>query len=521
MKTFWNVYTKIIIGVFVFGLFAAGGVNYYTKVQSDAKYLNKADTVSFSDIAYTKAQTQAKLDSLLPTPYATKIVEQKARIASQNITYAGTVRNVTTGAAALITAYNASTNGDVIQCANGTYELSSETGGYLLLNTAGKGVVFKGNANDNTAVVFNHSTATYGVRMRDCGSITFENITFTSNQNYANGIVQMESGYSTNYVKFKNCRLINTNTGASARIFNRLSLTGNTDATWIEFENCTITNYGAANPISYSTSGANETILIKGCVVTAYGSRCFGFDSTHKGKCVLYDNTLIQNSSNNGIELGENTAVPTNSTYVADIRNNTITLTGSNYGDGIIAGRGTTKIYCVNNTITAPAVVVSYGLIVKSIGGTLGDAYYAGNRITAAYPIYVKGGKNSILKYNTSINNLTGYAGLGVINPAADLLSSTNVIQFNNFIGIDAAIKTSPSSSWEQPATTMQGWTFGFNNYYSTSGVWLKDDVTDYTFANKKNFWGSSYNDTYSRLLPSSYINYDNETFVFDNTTVN
>jgi hypothetical protein len=46
MKTLWNIYTKVLIGVLLAVLIGAGGVNYYTKTQSDAKYYAKtqADT---------------------------------------------------------------------------------------------------------------------------------------------------------------------------------------------------------------------------------------------------------------------------------------------------------------------------------------------------------------------------------------------------------------------------------------------------------------------------------------------
>jgi len=56
-KLFWNVYTKIIIGVVLFSLFAAGGVNYYSKKESDARYLKVADAVDLTPVLNAKADT--------------------------------------------------------------------------------------------------------------------------------------------------------------------------------------------------------------------------------------------------------------------------------------------------------------------------------------------------------------------------------------------------------------------------------------------------------------------------------
>lgn len=46
MKTFWNIYTKVIVGFVIAALFAAGGVNYYSKKESDTRFYQKtvADT---------------------------------------------------------------------------------------------------------------------------------------------------------------------------------------------------------------------------------------------------------------------------------------------------------------------------------------------------------------------------------------------------------------------------------------------------------------------------------------------
>lgn len=46
MKILWNIYTKTIIGVVLFALFAAGGVNYYTKKEADVRFVKVSDLVT-------------------------------------------------------------------------------------------------------------------------------------------------------------------------------------------------------------------------------------------------------------------------------------------------------------------------------------------------------------------------------------------------------------------------------------------------------------------------------------------
>lgn len=71
MRTLWNIYTKILIGVVLFVLFAAGGVNYYTKTQSDAKYYAKTQ----ADTTFVKVA-----DLVTPTEFDTLNITAKATV---------------------------------------------------------------------------------------------------------------------------------------------------------------------------------------------------------------------------------------------------------------------------------------------------------------------------------------------------------------------------------------------------------------------------------------------------------
>ena len=69
--------------------------------------------------------------------------EDRARIANKVYSFTGTVRHVGSGQtyATISAAYAAASAGDIIQIHDGTYDMASETSGYLLLNTAAKRIL--------------------------------------------------------------------------------------------------------------------------------------------------------------------------------------------------------------------------------------------------------------------------------------------------------------------------------------------------------------------------------------------
>jgi len=506
----------VLIAVFICSI--SFGQRYYNKTESDAKYFQLADTIPFSSIAYTKAQ----VDALFPTPYATKIVEQKARVASQNLTYTGTVRMVGVGQTytTLTDAYAAAANGDILQLIDGTYNLASESGGYWLVNTNTKGVLVRGNVANNGAVIISQTTATaYGIRLRDCNSMTFENITFTSNQNAT--LIQSEAYTSNNYNKFKNCIFTLSNTGVSPKAYSRTSTIAGTNTIHIEFDNCIINTSGSTPSIAYGESGVNEQILIKSCTFNCKNFALLYYSNNH-GKIAVYDsNFTIDFSGASAIQFGENTAAPTFTDFTVDVRNNNFSYINNTFDHAILAGRGTNKIYCVNNTFHAPAIDDgnNMAIVIKTIASAVGNAYFAGNYMSSARPIYLKGAKNCIIKYNTFVSNVPTWECLSVINPASDLLSTGNVITQNNFIGGNKAIMCYPASGFDSAATSLKTGTIDYNNYYSSTTTWAVDNITSYTFANRYTFW-TSYNDTYSMMSDSPVIILDIKP-VIDNTTVN
>lgn len=454
-------------------------------------------------------------------PLIWRVTETKARIASQDINYTGAVRMVGAGQTyATLTAAAAAANDlDILQLVDGTLQLSAESGGYWLINNNAKRLLVRGNTSNKGAVVINHSTATYGIRMRDCNSLTFENITFTSDQNYNNGIITMEAYSLNNYFKAKNCVFTNTNAGTSARIFNRASTIAGTNSVHIEFDNCTFNVVGTNSPVTYTSAGINEKIIYKSCTFNTK-SFAINYSSLNHGTIAVYDsNFVIESTSAAAIQVGENTNSPTHTDFIVDIRNNTFSYINNTFDHGLLAGRGTNKIYCVNNTFTSPAVDNgnNMAIVIKTIAAVAGNAYFAGNYATSARPVYIKGGKNCILKYNTAVSNVATWESLSVLNPASDLLSTGNIVTQNNFIGGDKSIKCYPSSGFDSAATSLKTCTLDYNNYYSSSN-WLVDDVTNYAFAQKGNFWINS-NDANSKLLTRSTLGA--EKTITDDTIIN
>jgi hypothetical protein len=450
-----------------------------------------------------------------------RIVEGKARIANSTIAYAGTVRNVGAGQtyATLTDAYAAASNGDVLQLIDGTYDLDTESGGYWLVNTATKGVLVRGNAANNAAVVIRHKANAYGIRLRNCAEITFQNLTLTSDQN--SGIVQQDNGYNSIYCRYINCILTNTNAGSSASIFSRVSSTTDIRNIWVEIRDSVINYSGSTSPVILANTGINEQLLITNTIINSAAISLL-YGTSNKGNIALYDSNLLTSSNTYVCQFGIDGSAPTNTLGNIDLRNNSLAYTDSYFGHAILFGRGTDKVYCVNNVINIPSInnSLAIGFAVKTRSSSLGDSYFAGNYINAPRPFYIKGASNCIAKYNNCLSNQASWYGFDVVNPAADLLSSTNTVLKNNFAGNLSAIACGSSSGFEQPEVTMEGWNINQNKYFSTSGNWFrKSDNTDHLFFARATIYGND-NDNLSKML-STYKTKSGITLIADDVVLN
>lgn len=481
----------------------------WTKVKGLAAQLaKKIDTTDMVD-ATSYFYTKPAIDSMQVTPFTGGVIEAKARIANQNTAYAGTVRNVPGTYTTITAAYTAAANGDIIQLADGDYDLPLESGGYLMFNTAAKGVLVRGNLTNRNAVRLIHTGASYGVRLRDCAAMTFESVTFQSSGTY--GPFLMDQAYSANWVKFKNCDFNQTSTGAYS-VFGRSSLTSDTDVIWLEFDGCNITSSGTLTPVVYTNSGVNETILFTGCTITCTGlgtgQPMIFYTSAHKGTFAMYDCVLTNGTNITTCQFGEDENVPTNTTFKIDFRGNTIRYTGSFVNHALLLGRGTNKVYAVNNTIYVPSSsnTLAAGIVLKTTATAVNDAYVAGNKVTAPRPLVLKGAQNTLVKYNTFETNYpASFYGIDIQNPAADRISTSNVIRYNNVIGGLAALGTYDSASWEDPETTIKGWDVNWNRYYSPSGTWLLVSGVSKSITNRRAVYDNS-NDAYSKIVSSKIV---------------
>lgn len=471
--------------------------------------------VAYASFALLKAAYNGFFFSVVPqevpTPFTGGVIETKARTATQNQAYAGTVRAVPGAYSTLTAAYTAAAHGDIIEIAPGTYNLTAEAGGYWLVNTSTKGVLVRSSTGNAADVILAHNGVSYGIRLRDCMAMQFEGITFQNSGTYAPFV--MEQAYACNFVKFKNCILNQTATGAVG-VFNRASLTSDTDVIYIGFENCTINSSGTVTPIQYSASGINETLLLESCRISCTGltgnNFVFDYKSDHKGLCAVYDCTFTNSNEAYLCQLGADETVPTNTTFKIDFRNNYLSYTGSHYGHGLLLGRGTNKVYCVNNTVMIPAInnSLAIGIVIKTAATAVNDSYIAGNYVVAPRPFLVKGGQNNILKYNTGVTNYPSvWFGLDISNAEATRIASGNIVRFNNFYGGLAAIATYDSSGYEDPEVTIRGWTMNNNRYFSTLGEsnWMNISTVNKAFSLARSIFQNN-NDCYSKFVTSNSI---------------
>lgn len=457
-------------------------------------------------------------------PYVYRVTEVKDRVSNEDISYSGTVRMVGIGQtySTISAAYAAASNGDIIQLIDGTYDLASETSSYLLINTAGKGVLIRGNSSDNTAVKLTcASAASYGIRLRNSGQMTFQDLTIEGTGSAYP--IYMDAIYEARWIKFKNC--IITKTTTANFLFYRVSTTTDTNTIHIEFENCVLNQNTNAETILYTNSGINETLLITGCTInqlsTSSSYKAIKYNSSHKGKIVIYDSVVRSSNSAIIIQIGEDGEVPTNSVLSTDLRNNTVEYTSTSIGHAVLIGRGVTNGYIINNDITVPesSDSVAFGVVIKSTNSEYGYLYFAGNKIIAPRPMYVKGGMYNLMRYNTIIANYSNYGTFGINNPDDSLLSSFNHLKFNTILGKTYSINCLAGAATEDEDETIKAWQIDNNNYQFDAGNWLiKANLDEVSFADKTTFYGNG-NDQNSKLLASNELG--DEKTVTDEITLN
>ena len=408
-------------------------------------------------------------------------------------------------------AYGAAANGGIIQLLDGTYDIENETGGYLLVNTSTKGVLIQGNANDNTAVVVRRTSAgSYIFRFRDCKECRLQNLTITNDQN--GSCVENDSTYNRAIV-IKNCVITNTNAGSSAYAVNLNCVKTETNTLHYELNGCTISSKNSNNCIRTGATGVNTTILVTNCSITHDSEVTWRTIDTNKGTIAIYNTTFVKGSSHVILQIGNDTTAPVEGvTGLVDIRNCTFSYTGTFRQHAILCGRGSDKVYLINNKVLIPSQndVAAIGIVLKTTTTTVGQSLILGNYVEAPRPVLVKGGKNLTISYNSFVANYSTRYSLDFSNAkevdAVDPEVTGNIVTYNNCIGIAGMIVLGSSTTVNSTKTSLLSSTIDYNKYYSVVDIYISETgVGNVSWANKATFWGNN-NDLNSLIIHSSKI---------------
>jgi len=386
--------------------------------------------------AVASAATNTGLLSVMNHNYITEGLSRKA---NEAWVFSGTTRTVGSGGtyATITAAISAATSGDIIQILDGTYDMNSESGGYLYINDITKSLLIQGNLSNPNAVTLTQSNlaGSFLLRVGKCDKIKFKNIKIDTAM--PRNTIRFY-GTDKTVICFENCSIGNSSTFTG---LTTISSTATTDFEFhLEIRNCIVTTNGTvgARPISLPAipnSFATSTDLFI-TNSTIYGYITLGSSAI---KTTLYDSAFLQiyEASAFVFSIGADTASPTNTTGLVDIRSCTFQYTVPDYGHCVMLGRGVKNAYFVNNNILIGKSVntLAIGLVVKSTAISLGDIVIDGNFIQAPRPIYIKGGLKNYLRYNSSVSNWDvstfGY-GIEINNPAnsdGPIQSTGNVLQ--------------------------------------------------------------------------------------------
>lgn len=438
--------------------------------------------------------------------------ETLTRTANRTISFTGTIRYVGVGQtySTISAAYAASTSGDIIQLVDGEYLMNVETSGYLLLNTTNKRILIRGNASNRAAVILRQTSAvSYFLRLRYCGETVFQNLTIISDQNLRN--IYIDGDYVNERVLvFDNCDIQNSSFGASSGILIKAEIGLDTNNKWIEFKNCNIQNSGGGLAFVLDISGINNQYLFTNNTFNISSGIGFILPNGTLAKVSMYSNQIEMDVDAIALQFGADTAIPTQTIGLIDLRSNTVRYLNNHYQHGLLLGRGVVNRYVVNNQIYVNAInnPLALGIVDKTIASQLTNSILKGNYVEAPRPYYIKGGKNNTVQYNSFISNDSHWEGFGFTNyknGADEVLSQTNDVRYNNIIGNTYGIYLYPSTDESQDVvTTVKTNNINNNKYYfSTNYLYDGLGAQQIIFNNRSTFWD---NDVNSSVLSLSKL---------------
>lgn len=435
-----------------------------------------------------------------PHPSKAKVIEDSARTANASYSYTGTVRTVGSGKtyATLTAAYTAAASGDIIEV-YGTIDLTAESGGYWLINTA-KSVLVRGStSNAADTVLVKNSGTSFAIRVRVNTAIVFKDLTIQTNQNLP--LIYNDADEANRNMICDNVRFIQNGTGTSAKWLEPSGV--NTSQTrYFEFKNCYFERLsGTAIALNISLPSPNNTFLFTGCTFNNYSTALCRFSTTFSGTVIMYDNTFIQNFSDVCVQFGTDTSIPTSTIALVDFRGNVIKFPIGYCQHGLLLGRGTDDVKCYNNEVYMYSCndAAAIGFVLKTTSTNVGDSLIKGNFAFAPRPFYIKGGSKMTLTNNLAVGNYADgniWEALGFTNHkngADEVLSRDNVITDNTFISKDHAIHVYNTGAAETDVVSFKTCTVDRNKYGVVADKFLYDvaSTTDYTFGNRTVFWAN------------------------------
>jgi hypothetical protein len=423
--------------------------------------------------------------------------------------FTGSIISVT-NVSELESAINTANSNDIIELADGTYDVSNFASGYMLLNNQ-KNLQFRSVSNDfNLCQLINTVASGFGVvRLRNSGITVFKNISIIASVELRHVFMNYE--FSNRTVIFDGVYLENTFNNVNTSLFELTdSVAGITDK-YVEFKDCIFYNQFSTYDILVQNQGINNEYLFDNCKCHT-NNVPFYYRNTALGKVYVYD-CDFKSLANSGyiMGFGEDTNLPIYSNNSIDIRSNTANRADGTAGHGILLGRGLNDVYCVNNIIQGTNVEdsLNIGLVVKSTGLSLSDCIIKGNYINSYRPLYIKGGRYNDIQYNTAsaLGNLESLGFVNVLDEGqGEELSNDNRITNNNLIGGDYGINLREINASEDIVTTAKTCDIDNNKYYFTIN-YLRDgkNTLDIIFADKAVFWGNG-NDDNSEVVSISQL---------------
>lgn len=483
--------------------------------------------------AYGYGYSLSFVKNLTYIPTRQYVEETEPRVSGKTL-YSGTVRyvsssgnNANTGLdpafpkLTIGSAYSASSDGDIIQLLT-NIDLASEAGGYWLANTTNKGVLVRGTIGTPSAITITYTGASnWIIRMRDTNKLQFQSITFSHNYTKELFYVECDSpaANATKWILCKDCIFTFSNaSAANPSLIRPVGVTtAGTGDIFFEMDGCNFTSTKGAGWQWFGTANlpTTATYLINGCTFNSTGFATFSSGDTNKAKYCFYENTINQSAGGTVLSFSSDTSLPTNLGQVVDLRSNVINVADTYDPHGILFGRGTDSVYCVNNNLVIPTTSSSLaiGFVIKTRSTNVGDSYFGGNYIEAPRPFYIKGGSKITATYNSCLANYSTRSGLDVDNPIeADaptgILSTLCVINNNNFIGYYSGILCLSTVASQSVKDSMQTWTIDNNYYYGTDLLYIRDAQTntDYLLINRATFWSGA-QDANSQMLATRQLN--------------